>query len=92
MDSSQNEKPASAMAPTTGMAMVLGVVIFLAMPMAPPTVIKMARAEATTRNISRSSNSLGKITMMAAPNKAPERVLRPPMMTAKRNSTVSSKL
>ena len=30
--------------------------------------------------------------MMAAPSKAPERVLRPPMMTASKNSTVSSKL
>ena len=92
MESSQKAKPASAIVPTTGIAIARGVVIFLMTPTTAPTVISVANTLATMRNSSRSSSSLGKITMMAAPSSAPERVLRPPMMTASRNSTVSSKL
>ena len=65
---------------------------FFASMKAEPITPSTAAPTAILRNNSMSDNRLGSMTTIRAPISAPERVLRPPMMTASRNKIVSSKL
>jgi len=91
-DSSQNEKAASRIVPTTGTAMRRQVVRPDDTDTTAPTVSNTATEDAITRKVPISSSILGRSTMIEAPNIAPVRVFRPPMMMASRNRIVSSKL
>ena len=80
------------MVATSGTSTPRTVERFLASMKAEPITPSTAAATAILRNNSMSASKLGSMTTISAPSKAPERVLRPPMMTASRNRMVSSKL
>ena len=90
--SNQNENAARPITPAKGTITRFGVVTFLERAIAAPTATTTAIVVATIRNKLISSKSLGNRTIMAAPNNAPKRDLRPPIMTANKKSTASSLL
>ena len=78
--------------PSTGAANCHSVLRFVDASATPATTATTAAPAANMRKSCKSARRLGSITTMVAPIIGPVRVLRPPMITARRNITVSSKL